>query len=374
MAGVRRLLRDTAIVLAVSLGMMVALELVLRGFAPQSLRGTPVRGEHLSIADPLLGLRYVPGSVWRFRHPEYDVEYAINPEGFRDARRRPPRGPPGTTRVLLLGDSFTFGQGVSYQDAWPVQAERWLDRTHPGQFDLVKAGLQGMDTRSELILLRRLAARYPPDAVVVSFLINDVYTNSPLTPAARHAADSARSWEDVRGAVFRPAAEDRTFHLLALARRLVTSVDRAYVGLYLAVPARGDFLRTPLPPLPRRQLAVTEELLAEMDAVCDSLGVPLVVLSIPQQFQVLYLRGGARDPGVDVRLYDRRLEALAARRGFEWIATLDAFAAADTGGAELYYRLDGHLTAAGNQVVAERFVEEVVPRIVRGGRAPGLSD
>src|SRR5688572_22523197 len=97
------LARDTAIVGAVSLGLFLLLELGLRVFAPQSLQGTSLRGEHFSAEDSILGYRYVPGAVWRFRHPEYSVEYAINGQGFRDATAHPVPKPPGTIRVLLIG-------------------------------------------------------------------------------------------------------------------------------------------------------------------------------------------------------------------------------------------------------------------------------
>ena len=91
---------------------------------------------------------------------------------------------------------------------------------------------------------------------------------------------------------------------------------------------------------------------------------------IPQQFQLLYLRKPARDSTIDVRLYDRHLEAFASSRGVAWVETLDALARADTGDVELFYRLDGHLTPAGNAVVAARFVEQVAPRLIGAG-SPG---
>jgi lysophospholipase L1-like esterase len=349
----------------VSLVLVLFLELFLRLFAPQSLSGTSIRGERFSVEDPVLGMRYVPGAVWRFRHPEYRAEYAINDGGFRDARPHPERKPPGVTRVLLLGDSFTFAQGVNYEDAWPVVVEGVLDSLYPGQVDIVKAGIQGSDTRSQSILLRRLAPRLDVDAVVLNFLINDLYTNLPLGPdEVERSGDSATSWDAVRTAVFRPASLERTFHLLTLARRLVTSFDDAYIALYLAAPGRGDFLRTPLAPLPREKLEITEDLIGQMAAFCDSLGVPLIALSIPQQFQVLYLRSSSRDASLDVHLYDRHFQALASRQGFAWIPTLDDFARADTGEVEFFYRLDGHLTPAGNALLAGRFLEQVVPRIL----------
>jgi hypothetical protein len=110
-----------------------------------------------------------------------------------------------------------------------------------------------------------------------------------------------------------------------------------------------------------------------MSAYCDSIGLPLLVLSIPQQFQVLYARSGRQDPSVDVRFYDQHLGAFADRRGFAWIGTLDAFVRADTGDVELFFRLDGHLTPAGNAVVAERFLKAAIPRILQPQALPPTS-
>ncbi len=348
-----------------SLGLVLALELVLRLFFPQTLEGTSIEGEHFSEEDPNLGIHYVPGAVWRFRHPEYTAEYAINADGFRDASLHPVPKPGGTRRALLLGDSFTFGQGVNYEDHWPVIAERALQRKAPGMVDLVKAGVQGADTRSELILLRRHARRYGVDAVVVGFLINDIYSNVPYdSKPDTEPADSTGAWSQVRTTVFRRSENDRTFHLLDFTRRMVTSIDAAYLALYIGAPGRGEYLQQPLGELPRKQIKITEGLFDRMAAYCDSLRVPLTVLSIPQQFQVLYLRKAPSDSTVDVHLYDRHFADYASRRGFSWVSTLDAFHAADTSDTELFYRLDGHLTPAGSAVLADVFLREVAPTLV----------
>jgi lysophospholipase L1-like esterase len=369
--------RDVAVVVGVTLLLVIGLELGLRAFFPQSLRHTSVRGERFSEPDPELGLRYVPGAVWRFDHPEYSVEYAINGDGFRDATSRPAVKPPGTLRVLLLGDSFTFGQGVEYEETWPALAGAELARGSP-RVDLINVAMQGMDTRSELILLRRLATRHDVDAVVLGFLINDLYTNVPLdrarslrrgAAAVEEAAEPAPSWSQVRQTVFRRAADTRTFHLLTLARRALIASDAAYVSLYLAAPARGEYLRPPLPPAARRQLAVTERLMEQVAAFCDSLGKPLVVFSIPQQFQVLYQARSGPGNATDVKYYDRHFAKFAERTGFTWVATLDALTRAAAGRDELFHRLDGHLTPAGNAAVAEAFLQQVIPLLLGSGPA-----
>lgn len=372
-----RLVRDTAIVVGMSVGLLLGLELFCRLFAPQLLRGESLHGRHFSEPDPLLGMRYVPGAVWRFRTPEYQVEYAINTEGFRDATVRQVRKPPGVLRVLLLGDSFTFGHGVAYDRTWPVLAESRL--AHQGlRVDLVKAGIQGADTRSELVLLRRLAQRYDVDAVVVGFLINDLYSNLPYTqkPESNAPAPELTAFERWKVSLI---GSVRRFHLLTLAQRIVTASDAGYIALYLTAPDRGNYVRVPLSAGPRRQVAVTDTLLMQMAAFCDSLSKPLIVFSMPQQFQVMFARHGRTDAGIDVRYYDRHFTQLAESRGFDWVPALDALVTAErSSGQDMFYRLDGHFTPGGAAVAAEVFLDKVMPRILaaatrlrRSSTAPG---
>jgi lysophospholipase L1-like esterase len=353
------LVRDTAIVIAVSAGLLLVLELLLRLLAPQELAGTSVRGSHFSRLDAALGTRYVPNAVWRFSHPEYSATYAINSDGFRDAKNWSDQKSAGTVRVLLLGDSFTFGQGADYDQIWPVLAERELARQGL-KVELVKAGIQGMDTRSELILLRRLIERYRADAVVVGFLINDFYTNIPYS----ETRPASPGLEEIHGRVFRRRGRFE-FHLLTLAHRIVSASDAAYIAFYLRTGNVGNYFKLPLSDGARRQVEITETLLRQMAAYCDSIGKPLVVFSMPQQFQILYPRSGRSDPGIDVAYPDRHFSQLAAATGFEWVPARESFVkAAEISDQDLFYRLDGHFTPAGNAVAAEVFVEKVIPRIL----------
>jgi lysophospholipase L1-like esterase len=259
---------------------------------------------------------------------------------------------------------------VSYEQTWGAIAEGLLGQRGV-RLHLINAGVQGMDTRSELLLLRELAPRYRPEAVVVGFLINDLYTNVPLDPAPKPATGAAE-WSHVRDEVFVRAGGVQTFHLLQLARRIVTSSDAIYAKLYLAAPGRGEFLRLPLSARPRRQLAVTEQLLKQLAAECRALNVPLVVLSIPQQFQVLQqLTQGARAGDIDVAFYDRYFGELGRRAGFTWVATLDALVEAEAT-ARLYHRLDGHLSADGHAVVAGVLADALMPLV--GPSLPKTAD
>src|SRR2546428_2640892 len=73
---------------------------------------------------PVSGLIYGPHERVRYRTPEFDVIVTTNSLGLRDRELRPRVA--GVTRLLALGDSFTYGWGVAVEDAWPRVLETEL--------------------------------------------------------------------------------------------------------------------------------------------------------------------------------------------------------------------------------------------------------
>jgi lysophospholipase L1-like esterase len=80
---------------------------------------------------------------------------------------------PGVRRVLALGDSATFGEGLPEEDAFPRQLEREL-RTRTGErWEVLNAGVQGYNTADELGFLVTRGLDLAPESVVVGFNLND---------------------------------------------------------------------------------------------------------------------------------------------------------------------------------------------------------
>lgn len=376
----KKLLVDGAIIGGMTIALIAAAEAFLRIFLPQNVTVNYLAGERFSVPDDVLGVRYVPGSRVRVSNPEYTVEYAVNRDGLRDHKDHPLPKPPGTIRVLLVGDSFTFGIGLNYDQTWPVIVEEHLAQSGRANIDLVKAGMWGMDTRSELILVRLLAEKYDADVVVVGFLVNDLNTTTryaleteeePASTAygdrnrlrVREVSPGARSeWSRIRDAVFVKHSDRRTFHLLTFATRIAMSSDALYARLFLAASYGGIF-KLPLVPRFQRKLAIVRSLFEKMSDECRSAGRELIVLSIPQQFQVIHAKQEAKSKAIDIGYYDRYFAEVAEQNGFAWITTLDAFTESRLDPDRLFYRLDGHLRPAGSGIVADVFLKEVVPRI-----------
>lgn len=105
--------------------------------------------------------------------PGNTVSYQLNQAGFRGPL--PPVGEPGRHQVVLLGDSFTFGEGVRFDDTFaallPGQLQpRVLDGA---PVDVVNLSQPGMDTQQEGAILRKFGHLTTPDLLVLFVVPND---------------------------------------------------------------------------------------------------------------------------------------------------------------------------------------------------------
>lgn len=337
-------IRDAVVIAMIVGGMFLAIEGAVRIFLPQTLQTDYVGDASIAVADDQLGHRLRPGAEAIVRGPEFAVRYRTNTRGLRDEVEHAPSNPEGTTRILVLGDSFAYGSGNDYEQIWPVLLERrLLTDGHP--VEIVKAGVPGYDTRSEALYLERIFAGYQPDIVLLTFLPNDLFTNEAIGTSAE-TPDGPDSPTEGRG------GKASSLHSVILLKRLLMAHDRLYARLYM-LTKRLEYFATPPSPTLQRQVEVTKTLLDRIQSFCRQRGSELIVLSIPQQFQVL-VPEHTESLGVDVGAIDRLFAAFAAERGFTWLAALptlrEVYRSADE---DLFYRFDGHLNEFGNRSVAE---------------------
>jgi lysophospholipase L1-like esterase len=124
----------------------------------------------------------------------------INALGFRD-RERPVDRPPGVRRVLVTGDSITFGIGVEDDDAFPEQLQAQLEEKGRTNIEVWNAGVPGYAMADHLGNLRRRLLPLHPDAIVLQLGRNDSAVPMPLSPAfltSLRFSGLARAWMIVR--------------------------------------------------------------------------------------------------------------------------------------------------------------------------------
>ena len=105
---------------------------------------------------------------------EFRTRVVTNALGFRE-RRLPGPKPPGSLRVVVLGDSFTQGYGVNEEDAYPRLLEGLLDEREPSRrHEVINLGVPGACPLDYVAFLEDAGLAYEPDLVVVGFMANDV--------------------------------------------------------------------------------------------------------------------------------------------------------------------------------------------------------
>jgi hypothetical protein len=137
---------------------------------------------------------YVPGAHMK-------IVYATNPRNYFDADggvemdvnslgfRGPdvsPQKPTGTYRILGVGDSFTFGVGVREPDTFLRRLESQFNGRENGRrFEVLNVGVQGYNTRDEVLTLEGRWLAFNPDLVLINFYLNDAYDDSAFLNAGQ---------------------------------------------------------------------------------------------------------------------------------------------------------------------------------------------
>lgn len=344
LGGARPLVRRGLVAAGASYGTLVAVELLLGPFAPPAATRNPLAGlRGMTIEDPAVGYRLAPS--W---HGEYDdgvvrAEYRTNARGDRDddAPRATAR-----RRVLLLGDSFTFGQGLPREHT----IEARIELASAGDVDAYNLGVPGYST---VHVLRRFeqSAWWRGHDVVYLFFADDVHPG-------QHALDYMRV---VDGYVVRRRRADGREHSQAeLAERLRHALAAEPQGLGARLGARLGLER-----LRGRLASAWDSELRRTSLPSDALDLRLVEQSVEhvEAMARLAAERGARFHVVIIpakgelaeRAFSRGTEAfIAAARaaGLELDEGLLAALEPDD-----YFPHDGHFAASGGEVAATRVLD-----------------
>jgi len=343
--------------------------------------------------DAALGTKLIPGATgwWTQEEHEFTVPVRINTDGRRDLER-PVAKPPGTYRILLLGDSFVEAMQVPIEQTFARHLEAALTRPGSPPVEVISMGVSGYGTASQYLWYREHGRAYQPDLVLLSFYPgNDVRNNSPtLEPTLRPEYDGDGNLRRVeggkpnstRGWLASSAAYTYVRKMLvtqhpALAERLARLglVDPAAlrpVPMQDGVPVDYWVYAADAPPVWRDAWAHTEHLLDGLHEAASADGARFMVMVVTAR-EVIY-------PGDWQQLLDtypamghvawdldgpeRRVLAWCNRAGVPCIQLSPAFKARRDG-QRLHFHYDGHWTAAGHALAAE-----TVANFLRGAAWP----
>ncbi len=359
-----------AIVVITGVLTLVLLEIGLRLFAPQigpEMRGDPLRG--LYTLDLATTYRNKPGAHVDFQMQEAASTFDINSQGLRESRDIGSSSP-GKTRLLCLGDSFTFGWAVGADQAYP-------HLLNTVTLESVNAGVNGYGTDNEAAWLQSYGWALKPNVVLVGLFVgNDV--RDVMVGRGKTSVDSQGHL--VLGNMLRPPAdigqEPPPATGLDAAKSWLAHNSQAYVFLrrlshdmfstasetQVQKPTLYDtapFYYKPVPSDIEEGWKKATGLLDAMRADARAHGAELVVVAIPAREQVeesywkeIQQRFGLAESQLERDLPQRKLAEWSSRTGTPLIDLLPAFRAAPHD-KPLYYRLDPHWNAAGHALAAQ---------------------
>ena len=121
---------------------------------------------HKYIYDSKLGWRNIPN----WEATTFGQPLSINSRGLRD-REYSLRKPENTIRILVLGDSYTWGYGVGNKQVYTEIMEDELLKGMNCQ--VLNSGVSGWGTDQQYLFLKDEGFAYQPDIVVVSFFFGN---------------------------------------------------------------------------------------------------------------------------------------------------------------------------------------------------------
>jgi lysophospholipase L1-like esterase len=332
--------RATLAAVASALALFIA-ELTLRVAASVGARGT-LRALHEPRPDRawLYGLR--PGADERLEATGA-VRYRINADGFRDPLRSR-QAAPGTRRLVVLGDSLTFGYGVEQNDAFPARLERLLSR--PGApAEVLNLGVNGYNPYNEARLLEEVARTYTPTLVLAQFCVNDLHDPTlhfDVQTRDRLIAIPDAAFPDPSVRRPRPGTAQR---LCRTSRLCALLEDR--IGASLRSESPEQALLALLAPPERLRQRDREWLRArwgEMAAEAERIGARFAIVVFPYREQI------ASQSAAQLQ---QDLADLGRMAGWPVIDLLPAFRSTFTGGERSLFLDAWHPSAEGHRVAAE---------------------
>ena len=104
------------------------------------------------------------------------VDVKINSLGLRN-REISPKKPPGTYRIVVLGDSTTLGWGAPFAELYPQLLEKALNAnpssTNWSNYEVINTGIGNYNTCQEVASFKERWLALEPDMVLIGWYIND---------------------------------------------------------------------------------------------------------------------------------------------------------------------------------------------------------
>lgn len=283
------------------------------------------------------------------------IVIASNRLGFR-AQRPSDELPQGDVNIAFLGDSFTLGEGVRFEDTFAEQTARMLEDRLRDRKLSVRAwnfGMLAYNTTQEYSLLVSEVLPRRPDIVVLGYVLNDpesAYFRIDPATGQLQVGDAGMFWVETARPAQSLVYTSRVAMLVwKLLHRLRTTGQLVHYYNWLFSEDNPDWARN-------------RQSLLEIVRVCREHDTPLFVVCLPILYRL--------ERGYPFRNLHQRLKQLVAEAG-EDVTFVDALPVLENRSAESLWvhPSDQHPNEIAHRLIASALCERLLPQVERARRA-----
>ncbi|MBI2833069.1 MAG: SGNH/GDSL hydrolase family protein [Acidobacteria bacterium] len=254
-------------------------------------------------------------------------EWRMNRFGYRE-REFAEVKPGGVYRIAVLGDSFTFGQGIPDEERYSNLLQTYLGRD---RFEILNFGMPGHDLPQHLDVLERQALAHDADFVLLQLFVNDFELRSTDRPRGLPLLP----FPDLDARLYRSSA------LYSVAVMEWNTVQGMF-GLY---ESYAQYLRRGLEDPHSPGARATSDLLRQFIQKCRDRGVGVGIVFFPNI-------GFPLDDTYPFRYLHTRVGEICAGEGRPYLDLLPAFARVKPYTKLWVNRFDAHPNAHANRIAA----------------------
>ncbi|MBX2993032.1 MAG: SGNH/GDSL hydrolase family protein [Bacteroidetes bacterium] len=363
----RKLFSTILLLLFSTIASLLIGEAMVRMVAPQRLQNTPA----MFTPDDFLVFKLQPLYTGTYTTYEFETPISINSVGLRDNEIGSKQE--NSLRIVGLGDSFSFANGVTLEETYFKRVESRLSSAYGRPVELINCAVPSYSPLQSFRMLQKYGMAFDPDIVVLGFFVGNDFVESmdlfdaegkPLLTASNGNLVSVKASDrqNERG-IIRPLTTTVRAHLAShshlyvfLRDRMSNMLSKAGLRPFNLPP---EFCAKEYSPRMVQGWAITSSILRDLSEYVRNYNKRLVVVVLPAIYQVYtnswseYINALKLNPDLyDLDKPQKLLAEFCRDEGIEFVDALPALRS-NSANAQLFFPVDGHPTKEGHEIISE---------------------
>jgi lysophospholipase L1-like esterase len=379
------LIRITFVVVTFSMGFLI-LELIIRKIYPQVTYSQALNtSSKCYYSDKQIPFSLMKNARCKMSNYKGDFknEATINSQGYRGEKFSFLKNK-DTTRILILGDSITFGIGVTDQETYPAQLEAILQEKIKPQVEVINAGYaSGFAPDTEYVYLKNRGLALKPDIILLGFFVwNDISDLSEtiwekiddkglpekITSCCRVADEGILRNKSIEFKyrypwlreshlyIFMLDILNNKFHIFNLPPNEVAKRDLN----------QGCILNTHCIDIFKNEEEKTYKVISAMNKICEDNGIKFIIAIFPVDYQIYpaeYKKYGTLTlPEENNRNFiQKRIEQIFSEQNIDYLDLYQTYVDNKARGNP-FFAHDAHLNKLGNRIAAEEIAKYIIEK------------